>query len=97
MPPPSPPALYVLFASAAFGCFIFNILSRVRGRVPALSLFLALKMKLDRPSVIFGDIVISCILGAIVALILFRPDSVTDALHTGLIVIAVLTAFGHDG
>ena len=85
-----------LFLAAALGCFLFNFLSWHRGRVPALSVLSALKIKLERWVVIFGDISISSFLGAAAVLIILRPDSAREACEGGLVIIAILSAYGHS-
>jgi hypothetical protein len=85
-----------LFWSAAFGAFVLYILNRLNKRQP-FSLFSALDIPIkDRPTMAFGDMIISSGIGAGIVLLLLHPISAAEAGTAGLGLTGVLSAFGKD-
>lgn len=85
-----------LFWAAAFGAFVLYILSELNDRQP-FSFFRALQIELSkRPRRIFSDMFISSVIGAGMVLIVWRPESVSEAFNAGLGLGGIVSVFGKD-
>lgn len=77
------------------GAFVLYVMNRLNNRQP-FSLFAALNIDVGikgKPKTIFGDMIFSSMIGAIIVLPLTGPSTVSQALAAGLGLTGILSAY----
>ena len=86
-------ALTKTFWGAGFGAFVLYVLNRLNGHTP-FSVLTAMGANMNTPFKIFGDMLLSSGIGAVIVLVIVSPQTASDATLAGLGLTGILSAFG---